>query len=155
MLVNTSLNVMGEPIVETPEDALWCLLLAQLDACVFDGAVVTKKPGYRSLADLYPYFLVEPRDIRRPPSGDGVLFAVTTPWGPHVFGLRDETTVAILHLLIDGVVDGSTTADEVFDRIRRKLRPMDDTFLIRLFAQLRRWRLISFRETPTEATRPV
>ena len=26
MLLNTSFNVMGEPIVESPEDALWCLL---------------------------------------------------------------------------------------------------------------------------------
>ncbi len=155
ILLNTSLNVMGEPIVETPEDALWCLLLTHLDACVFDGAVVTKKPGYRSLADLYPYLLVAPKDIRRPASGDGVLFAVRTPWGPHVLGLRDETTVAILDLLIGEAMDGGTKADEVFDRIRRKLGPMPDTFLIRLFAQLRRWRLISFREIPIEATRPV
>jgi carbamoyltransferase len=150
ILLNTSLNVMGEPIVETPEDALWCLLLTQLDACVFDGAVVTKKPGYQSLADLYPYILVDPKDIRRPPSGDGLAVSVTTPWGPHMFGLRDETTVAILDLL-----DGGTKADELFDRIRRELGPMPDTFLIRLFAQLRRWRVISFRETPIEATRPV
>ena len=148
ILLNTSLNVMGEPIVETPEDALWCLLLTQLDACVFDGTVVTKKPGYESLADLYPYFLVEPNDIRRPPSGDGMLFAVSTPWGPYVFGLRDETTVAILDLLLGGAMDGSTKADEVFERIRGKLGSMPDTDLIRLFAQLRRWRVISFRETP-------
>ncbi|MCK5325561.1 MAG: hypothetical protein KAJ57_06120, partial [Woeseiaceae bacterium] len=148
ILLNTSLNVMGEPIVETPEDALWCLLLTQLDACVFDGTVVTKKPGYESLADLYPYFLVEPNDIRRPPSGDGMLFAVSTPWGPYVFGLRDETTVAILDLLLGGAMDGSTKADEVFERIRIKLGSMPDTDLIRLFAQLRRWRVISFRETP-------
>lgn len=153
ILLNTSLNVMGEPIVETPEDALWCLLLTQLDACVFDGAVVTKKPGYRSLADLYPYFLVEEKDIRRSPTGDGVLFAVTTPWGPHVFGLRDETTVAILVLLFSGAMDGDTKTIEVFEHIRRKLGPMPDTFLIRLFAQLRRWRLITFCETPMEATR--
>ncbi|MDZ7770537.1 MAG: carbamoyltransferase C-terminal domain-containing protein [Woeseiaceae bacterium] len=56
ILLNTSLNVMGEPIVETPEDALWCLLLTQLDACVFDSVVVTKKPGYQSLGELYPCF---------------------------------------------------------------------------------------------------
>ncbi|MDH3669424.1 MAG: hypothetical protein OEN23_21115, partial [Paracoccaceae bacterium] len=155
MLLNTSLNVMGEPIVETPEDALWCLLLTQLDACVFDGTVVTKKPDYQSLADLYPYFLVEARDIRRSPSGEGFLFAVTTPWGPHVFGLRDETTLAILDMLMGGAMDGGTKVGEVFDRIRRKLGTMPDSFLIRLFAQLRRWRLISFREAPIEATRPV
>lgn len=155
MLLNTSLNVMGEPIVETPDDALWCLLLTQLDACVFDGAVVTKKPGYRSLADLYPYFLVDPKSVRRPPSGDALAFAVATPWGPHVFGLRDKATVAILDLLIGGCMDGATTADALFDRIRGKLGPTPDTDLIRLFAQLRRWRVISFREAPIEVTPPV
>ncbi len=82
-------------------------------------------------------------------------FAVTTPWGPHVFGLRDETTVAILDLLIGGARDGGMTADEVFERIRRKLGPIPDTVLIPLFAQLRRWRLISFRETSIEVTREI
>lgn len=148
ILLDTSLNVMGEPIVETPEDALWCLLLTQLDACVFDGKVVTKKPGYQSLSELYPYFLVEPQAVRRPPSGDGAIFRVGTPWGSHEFGLRDETTLAILDLLLGGAMDGSVKADEVFNHIRGKLGPMPETFLIRLFAQLRRWRLISFRESP-------
>ena len=148
IVLNTSLNVMGEPIVETPEDALWCLLLTQLDACVFDNAIVTKKPGYESLADLYPCFLVGPNDIRRAPSGVGMHFAVVTPWGPYVFGLGDEKTVAILELLLGGAMDGNARADEVFERIRSKLGPMPDTDLIRLFAQLRRWRVISFRESP-------
>jgi hypothetical protein len=143
---------MGEPIVETPEDALWCLLLTQLDACVFDNAIVTKKPGHESLADLYPCFLVGPNDIRRPPSGDGMHFAVTTPWGPYVFGLGDRKTVAILEELLGGAMDGNTKAHDVFERIRGKLGPMPDTDLIRLFAQLRRWRVISFRESPGESS---
>jgi hypothetical protein len=137
---------MGEPIVETPEDALWCLLLTQLDACVFDGAVVTKKAGYESLGDLYPYFLVGPGDVRRPPSGDGLLFAVTTPWGPYVFGLRDEPTMAVLELLMGGLVDGNTRADVIFAKLRERRADFTETFLTRLFAQLRRWRVISFRD---------
>jgi hypothetical protein len=75
-------------------------------------------------------------------------FAVVTPWGPYVFGLGDEKTVAILELLLAGAMDGNAKADEVFERIRSKLGPMPDTDLIRLFAQLRRWRVISFRESP-------
>jgi carbamoyltransferase len=146
VLLNTSLNVMGEPIVETPEDALWCLLLTQLDACVFDGAIVTKRPGYNSLADLCPYFLVGPGDIRRPPSGDGLLFAVTTPWGPYVFGLRDEATIAVLEMLLAGLLDGNARADVIFDQIRKHRADFTETFLTRLFAQLRRWRVISFRD---------
>jgi carbamoyltransferase len=152
IVLNTSLNVMGEPIVETPEDALWCLLLTQLDACVFDNAIVTKKPGYESLGGLYPCFLVGPNDIRRPPSGDGMHFAVTTPWGPYVFGLGDRKTVAILDVLLGGAMDGNTKAHDVFERIRGKLGSMPDTDLIRLFAQLRRWRVISFRESPGESS---
>jgi carbamoyltransferase len=152
IILNTSLNVMGEPIVETPEDALWCLLLTQLDACVFDGTVVTKKPGYESLADLCPCFAIEPNDIRRAPTGNGMHIAVTTPWGPHVFGLGDETTVAIIDLLLAGAMDGNTRTDEIFEQIRGKLGPMPDTDLIRLFAQLRRWRVISFRESQEGAS---
>lgn len=152
IILNTSLNVMGEPIVETPEDALWCLLLTQLDACVFDGTVVTKKPGYESLADLCPCFAIQPNAVRRAPAGKGLHVAVTTPWGPHVFGLGDVTTVAILDLLLAGAMDGSTKTDEIFERIRGKLGPMPDTDLIRLFAQLRRWRVISFRESQDGAS---
>ena len=32
ILLNTSFNVAGDPIVETPTDALWCLLGSGLDA---------------------------------------------------------------------------------------------------------------------------
>jgi predicted NodU family carbamoyl transferase len=34
---------MGEPIVETPEDALACLLDSGLDCCVFEDRIVVKK----------------------------------------------------------------------------------------------------------------
>ena len=42
VLLNTSFNVMGEPIVETPEDALACLLDSGLDCCVFEDRIVSK-----------------------------------------------------------------------------------------------------------------
>jgi carbamoyltransferase len=43
MLVNTSFNVMGEPIVETPADALACLIKSDLDCCVFEEGIVFKE----------------------------------------------------------------------------------------------------------------
>ena len=146
ILLNTSLNVMGEPIVETPEDALWCLLLTQLDACVFDSTIVRKKPGYESLADLYPYLLIEQGTVRRPPSGGGLAFEVTTPWGAHIIGLRDETTVAILELALTGLMDGRSKVDDVFEAIRSRLGEIPESSLVRLLAQLRRWRVISFHD---------
>lgn len=145
VLLNTSFNVMGEPIVETPEDALWCLLLTDLDACVFDGAVVTKRPEYRSLGQLHPYFLTRPKAVQRRGDAVAAIFEVQTPWGPHAFGLQDETVVRVLDVLLGGAMDGEATADVVFSRLRSALGPMPDTFLVRLFAQFRRWRMISFR----------
>jgi carbamoyltransferase len=42
ILLNTSFNIMGEPIVETPADALSCLLHTGLDCCVFEDSIVFK-----------------------------------------------------------------------------------------------------------------
>lgn len=42
MILNTSFNVMGEPIVETPADALACLMNTGLDCCVFEDRIVFK-----------------------------------------------------------------------------------------------------------------
>jgi carbamoyltransferase len=43
MLLNTSFNVMGQPIVETPGDALACLVNSGLDCCVFAEEIVVKE----------------------------------------------------------------------------------------------------------------
>ena len=43
MLLNTSFNRMGEPIIETPADAIACLLKTGLDCCVFEDRIVFKK----------------------------------------------------------------------------------------------------------------
>jgi carbamoyltransferase len=43
MLLNTSFNRMGEPIVETPADAMRCLLNTGLDCCVFEDRIVFKE----------------------------------------------------------------------------------------------------------------
>lgn len=42
MLLNTSFNRMGQPIVETPTDAIECLLNTGLDCCVFEDRIVFK-----------------------------------------------------------------------------------------------------------------
>ncbi|MCA9517488.1 MAG: carbamoyltransferase, partial [Myxococcales bacterium] len=42
MVLNTSFNAAGEPLVETPADALRCLLATGLDACAIGDWVVVK-----------------------------------------------------------------------------------------------------------------
>jgi carbamoyltransferase len=54
IILNTSFNIMGEPIVETPRDALWCLLYAGIDYLVLEDRLLAKTTGYRSVLDLVP-----------------------------------------------------------------------------------------------------
>jgi carbamoyltransferase len=42
VLLNTSFNLAGEPIVETPEDAIRAFLSCGLDALILEGAVIMK-----------------------------------------------------------------------------------------------------------------
>jgi carbamoyltransferase len=43
VLVNTSFNVRGEPIVCTPQDAYRCFLATEMDALVLDNVIVLKQ----------------------------------------------------------------------------------------------------------------
>ena len=47
VLVNTSFNVRGEPIVCTPEDAYRCFLATDMDILVLEDVVVTKDAAPR------------------------------------------------------------------------------------------------------------
>lgn len=47
MLLNTSFNVAGQPIVETPGDALECLLRSGLDCCVFEDRIAFRHVDWR------------------------------------------------------------------------------------------------------------
>jgi carbamoyltransferase len=48
VLLNTSFNLAGEPIVETPEDAIRAFLSSGLDVLVLEGAVILKERRYRA-----------------------------------------------------------------------------------------------------------
>ena len=50
VLVNTSFNVRGEPIVCTPEDAYRCFMRTEMDVLVLENFVVTKD-GQKPLAE--------------------------------------------------------------------------------------------------------
>lgn len=49
VLVNTSFNVRGEPIVETPMDALLCFLATEMDVLVLHDRIVEKRPAFQPL----------------------------------------------------------------------------------------------------------
>jgi carbamoyltransferase len=52
VLLNTSFNVKGEPIVETPQDALECFLATGIDYLAIHDRLISKRPLHRVLAPL-------------------------------------------------------------------------------------------------------
>ena len=52
VLLNTSFNVKGEPIVETPEDAINCFLTTGIDYLALHDTLMTKKRAHRVVAPV-------------------------------------------------------------------------------------------------------
>src|SRR6266511_1974965 len=69
ILLNTSFNTSGEPIVESPEDACCCLLFSGMDACVLENHLVVKRPEFSSPLDLYVSLIAERVLIDHPGKG--------------------------------------------------------------------------------------
>jgi len=43
LLLNTSFNIRGEPIVNTPEDAFRCFMNTNMDALVLENYIILKQ----------------------------------------------------------------------------------------------------------------
>jgi carbamoyltransferase len=56
VLLNTSFNVKGEPIVETPEDAIACFLGTGIDYLVLHDVLMQKKPAHKVLNPIINVF---------------------------------------------------------------------------------------------------
>ena len=97
MLLNTSFNVMGEPIVESPEDALWCLLYTGVDLCVLGDTLVRKCAGYHSVLDLTPAVL--PVELRTKVLGWGEVATGLTSDSVTVLGAVETTGWGLLSTL--------------------------------------------------------
>ena len=57
VLINTSFNVRGEPIVCTPEDAYRCFLATDMDVLVLENCVLLKKEQPNANANLRADYL--------------------------------------------------------------------------------------------------
>ncbi|MBC7582225.1 MAG: carbamoyltransferase [Tardiphaga sp.] len=57
VLLNTSFNVKGEPIVETPRDAMACFLTTGIDHLVLHDTLVSKTPAHRVVAPLVKTYM--------------------------------------------------------------------------------------------------
>ncbi len=54
MVINTSFNVAGQPIVETPSDAIECFLSTKIDALFLNGKLLTKELKLTSVNERQP-----------------------------------------------------------------------------------------------------
>jgi carbamoyltransferase len=52
VLVNTSFNIKGEPIVETPQDAIECFLGTGIDYLILHDTVMTKTALHKVLTPV-------------------------------------------------------------------------------------------------------
>src|SRR5947209_196510 len=56
VIVNTSFNIRGEPIVGNPEEAIHCFLATEMDALVLENCLLLKAQQHpTSLADAEAY----------------------------------------------------------------------------------------------------
>lgn len=72
IILNTSFNINGMPIVETPQDALLCLLSTGIDYCVLEDAIVKKREVILLGPHMKPNYKApetEPSEKQNGPSG--------------------------------------------------------------------------------------
>lgn len=156
LLLNTSLNIAGEPIVETPEDALLCMLSTGVDVCVLGEVIAYKDTGYSSLLDLYPVLIAKLVKLELSLSDHGVLleypdlfrpvFTVVTNWGEYDYSI--PSGLLWLLRLIDGRLDGHSLYNALKTRTDLWIRSLTDQEFIGLLLQMARAQIISFRASP-------
>jgi carbamoyltransferase len=108
ILLNTSFNLSGEPIVETPEDAIWCFLFTGLDACIIEKFALIKADHFSSILDFRPQLTINLEHLSkngRLRKGHGYA-VVNTPWGESIE--RFPASQLALLRLIDGDLKGRT-----------------------------------------------
>ncbi|MER7582259.1 carbamoyltransferase C-terminal domain-containing protein [Kitasatospora sp. NPDC097691] len=150
MILNTSLNGSGQPIVETPSDALWTMLELGLDFAVVEGVLVEPAPDFESVLGLVPVIVADGYtvDYSFPPRpttsvtgrASAVHFKVVTPWGSRL------QPVTARDLSVLALIDGVATGREIHERLRRDRNDeLDAAQLIRTMRFLRRTRIMDFR----------
>jgi carbamoyltransferase len=107
MLVNTSFNIAGEPIVETPWDALWAMLFTGIDYVNIEGRLFGKKKGYPG-----PLAFVAIRLARRHEHDGRITLLCRTEHGEHTYEVRDHRTIQLFDRM-----DGRRSVGELGSQI--------------------------------------
>jgi carbamoyltransferase len=130
MLVNTSFNVAGEPIVETPRDALWALLFTGIDYVNIEGRLFGKASGWAG-----PLTLIPIATARRGMRGDKTVFHCRTEHGEHTYKVDDRRALQLFDR-----IDGTSC---VFDLARDVFGSDQEQLALKVFGWLMRIRAVS------------
>ena len=137
ILLNTSFNLAGEPIVETPEDAVRCLLSSGIDWCVLGEWLAERRDDGASIVDLFPERVGERVGDR---AQDGLRhYVVETPWGRTSVGLRNHE---------DGLAMAATGHVRGGALVRAQLPDADERTAVQTLHRLWRLRILRFHESP-------
>jgi len=142
IVLNTSMNVRGEPIAETPLDALQMLLISGLDACVIENRLVTRDESIGSLLELTPYIAAETiKRISHPVDSNNVICHIATAWGEFVRTIPSETLPLVT------AIDGQKSGLELLDNIRRSSPQLTPEALETMLADLARAKIVFFKSS--------
>ena len=153
VLLNTSFNGPEEPIVETPEDALWCMLQNDLDFLVLKDRIITPEHGFHSVLDLFPIIVADSYSVEMPiaegrfssvvPRTVTLDFNMNTRWGPHRVPVYGYLTSLLR--LIDGKANGWTLKDRLSDSLEMDI---DTPTIKQALGALKRASVITYQKTP-------
>ena len=153
LLLNTSLNIAGEPLAETPEDAIWDMLEGGLDFLVCGERIIEPFPRWDVL-DLLPtavgrflgcktqeaHFGKGSTFYAYSSGSDstiGGVFEISSQWGTW------EQFVGMGALTVIKLCDGHKTGWQIVDILGGAPGPTKDDALRSLLFLLRRYRILT------------
>jgi len=155
ILVNTSFNLATEPIVESPTDALWCLLATQLNALVLEDRLVVKSSVDASVLATYPRLRATLARYSLPIVGAVLPHKLTpdteielctqSPYGEYACKVRALDT-PLLRLC-----DGRHSGHQILASLQRESSSMTESLFIRRLCYYRRNHVLALDPAPAPA----
>lgn len=157
ILLNTSFNLAGEPIIETPSDALFDLLATDIDGLVLRDRFVRRlpdrAPGFGDLVpELIGDFLTDADRVQAREHGvkfnslgndsfDDIGYRIRTPYGD-AYTFLDQTTLPLISR-----IDGRASVTDITESLHLFLRDPSKTphVLQKVLATLVRKKLVRLR----------
>ena len=147
---------MGEPIVETPTDALWCMLLTGIDHMVIGNTITHKAAGFQSVMHLYPRVVAQSSALRfdrkhyamgfrGTPSG--LTVEVSTAWGPYRHVWTEPHQIGpVLGLL--QAADGTKSVGDIMSQVTAGMPVLRPEAVASAMGRMRRIRFIDLVSVP-------